>query len=273
MTKLVHFDSTLDLFTHAPNMRDIGFARANLITSWGLFATVNGKYDTSKIDMATVRAAFNYPEFWRGKERDPVIIDEEYLDYHDGNRDAAHDQIIEVLRYYRSRLPGAALGLYARLPEINFYGPLINHSHIFGRNIDYYRDWQEHNKHFFSNTNEATRKKTKRGLASQVDRVYPSVYCPLDYMGDGWMKYWQIAFDANVTESEQYHKPIYPYLSPQYHSTGAFFSAGLWRQMLTHALNHPSVDGVIVHLTTANQTPWDESAAWWQETLSVIGSR
>lgn len=269
MTKRIYFDTTIDTFANAPDMRVDGFARATLMGNWGLFATVNGVYDTSKIDMETVKAAFSYPEYWRGRLSDPVIIDEEYLDYHGGNRDAAHDQIIEVLRYYRYRLPGLAIGLYARLPEINFYGPLIKYSSIFGTNIDYYEDWQDHNGHFFSNTNEATRRKTKRGLASQVDRVYPSIYSPLEYLGDTWMKYWKIAFDSNIVESEQYHKPIYPYISPQYHSTGAFFSAGLWKEMLSHAMNHPSVDGVVVHLTVPHGTPWDDGADWWTETLAV----
>ena len=271
--KLVYFDSTLDTFSNAPNVVSLGFARANLITSWGLFRKSNGVYDTTRIDMDTVRSAFNYPEFWRGKETYPIIIDEEYLNYHDGNRDTAHDQIIEVLRYYRSRLPGLSVGLYARLPEINFYGPLIKYSKLFGNNIDYYLDWRDHNKDFFTNTNEATRKKTKRGLASQVDRVYPSIYSPLEYLGDEWMKYWQVAFDANVAEAEQYQKPIYPYLSPQYSAIGKFFSPGLWKEMLTHALNHPSVDGVVVHLTVPTHMPWNDDAIWWKETNEVIRNR
>jgi hypothetical protein len=118
--KRIYFDTTIDTFFNAPDMRVDGFARATLMGNWGLFSTVNGAYDTSKIDMDTVKAAFNYPEYWRGRSLDPIIIDEEYLDYHGGNRDAAHDQIIEVLRFLRVlvlsySLPTKQEGRYLRL--------------------------------------------------------------------------------------------------------------------------------------------------------------
>ena len=72
----------------------------------------------------------------------------------------------------------------------------------------------------------------------------------------------------------QYRKPIMPYLCPQRQRSPDFpmYGAGVWREMLSHIMEHPLTDGAVIYIEKLGQpAEWDDSMPWWQETLEVLG--
>ena len=268
--KPIYFDTANDVFVGMPDLREIGFARATLMGDWGHFRRIGDEYDYSNVDPETAKITASYPGYWDDKLMDMIVLDEESIPVHTDDlpqRDVYHDQLIEVVRIFREAHPGLAIGHYAKMPESNFYGPLIKAQGEGWGPISYYEEWLEHNKQWLSNLNDSTLKKTRRGLASQVDRVLPALYNHWN-QGD-WMAIWKIVHDGVIEEAEKYHKPIMPYLSPQFKGFAPYYEPGEWAEMLGYSLAHPSVDGVVIFQSIPIGTQWDESASWWQETLSV----
>jgi len=272
--KPIYFDHTIEMFRKLPDLRKMGFPRATLITSWGLYETVRGDYDTSRIDTETCRRTATEPTWWNERQADMIVLDEEHLDMHSDDlcrRDITHDQCIEAIRIYRAAHPGVAIGYYAKLPEASFYAPLIHAMPTSGwgpRQV--YLDWVEHNTQFSGNVNNGTLKLHNRGLLSQVDRIFPSMYQHWkDATNVDPLEVWKHFHDGTIAECEQYQKPIMPYLSPRFAGSAEYFAPGVWREMLRHSLAHPSVDGVVIYQGTSEETDWDEYAIWWKETLEV----
>lgn len=273
--KPICFDTSFQSFKNAPDLKSHGLHSATLINGWGLNKTFSdGSSDLSQIDFDTCRYAANHPTFWKGREADMIVLDEESLPVHTEDRchrDHIHDQLIEAVKIYREAHPGCAIGYYAMMPEDNFYGPLGNSGlPKWVHYKEYYDAWLVRNKHFRTNVDDKTLRTNNRGLAAYVDRVMPAVYpyLPLpEYMTE-----WKIILDGNVKEATKYGKPVIPYLCPQFVDREAGFPyvpAGVWKEMLEHALANDNVDGVCVYQVVNPELNFDYEANWWLETLEV----
>lgn len=275
--KPVWFDTSINAFKNAPDLKSFGMQSAALLTAWGFFRQLGGVYDYSHIDMDTVRRTANHPTWWLGKEASMIVLDVESLDLHTPDlplRDHVHDQLIETVQIYRSAHPGVAIGYYSAMPQKAVYAPLYaTGDPLWSSYKDNHAEWRANNKHVLSNLDDATLKSNRKGLCSVVDRVLPSCYSakkvalPLPER----MKEWKAIHDGNIEESLQYQKPIVAYLSPQYQGAGEYFPAGVWREMLQHSLDHKYVDGVCVFQSGIAGTEFDPTANWWTETLEVMG--
>ena len=259
MIKPILFDTSMAMYTNAPDFRSLGFGSATLVSDWGLFA----ENDVSKIDFEACRYASNHPTWWADKASDMIVLDEEHLDHHATDarvRDQNHDQLIEAIQIYRKAHPGLAIGCYGIMPERSY-------ASILTKSSSQYKTWQARNKQLLTNLDNETGKTTKRGLASYVDRVCCSCY--------GWDSFelWDKYTRNSITEASIYNKPIFVYLCPQKEpGTGEpwlFYEDGTWAKMLETVLKNKLVDGVIVYQALQAGSKFDESARWWQETLKV----
>lgn len=270
----IYFDTSYTQFTGAPSLESHGLHSATLVSSWGLF----DEPDTSKISFEKCRYAANHPTFWLGRESDMIVLDCETIDLHCEDlplRDHNHDQLIEAVRIYREAHPGCAIGYYSELPQGNFYGGLYKTGDpIWSHYKAYYEQWVRNNKHPLTNLDDATLGRTKNGLCSVVDRVFPSCYLPLlgDINADRAFDLWTASHDENVRQAVQYQKPIIVYLCPQFENTATYLPAGMFGRMIGHSLRNPSVDGVCVYQSVVPGTPFDASSDWWKETLTIVES-
>lgn len=270
--KPIHFDTSYTTLQNAPRLQDHGLHSATLVSQWGLF---DGD-DLSHISYEACRRVANHPEWWIGRESDMIVLDCEVIPLHSTSRkerDAAHDQLIEAVKIYREAHPGNAIGYYSELPQLDFYGPLGNSGlPEWAHYKAHYESWVRNNKQFLYNYDDNIRTNNK-GLAAVVDRVFPSVYPTLahKYWTD-WMQWWMIVLDGNVEQAEQYQKPIYTYLSPQWDGKGEYVQPGRWKQMLEYALANRSVDGIVVYQSIPVGTEFNADAAWWKETLEVVNA-
>jgi hypothetical protein len=275
--KPIWFDTSINQFKNAPDIKSVGLHSATMMSSWGFFRKLGGEYDYSHIDMETVKRVANDPKFWIGKESNMLVLDFEMLDLHTPDlplRDHYHDQLIETVQIYREAHPGIAIGYYGELPQIAFYPPLYKTGDpAWAHYKPHYEEWVSNNKHVLTNLDDATLETTRKGLCAAVDRVFPSCYSgrkePLPMPES--LKWWKASHDGNVEESLQYQKPIIPYLTPQYQGRGEYFPAGVWKEMLQHSLNNKNTDGVCIYQSVVAGTEFDPSALWWTETLEAIG--
>ena len=269
MAKPIHFDTSYQTFIGAPRLQDHGLHSASMVSLWGLF---DGD-DYSRISYDACRRVANHPTWWSGRESDMIVLDCEVIPLHASSRterDAAHDQLIEAVKIYREAHPGNAIGYYSELPQLDFYGSLGNCGHqMWVHYKPHYENWVRNNKQFLYNYDDNIRTNNK-GLAAVVDRVFPSVYPNAAHKDwSDWMQWWMVVLDGNVEQAEQYQKPIYVYLSPQWDGRSEYLQPGRWKQMLEYTLANKSVDGVVVYQSVAVGTVFDSSAAWWKETLEV----
>lgn len=268
MRKPIWFDSSIENFNGAPDVTKFGFARATLITMWGLYREVGGKYDDDHIDMDVCRRAANHSTYWKGREGHMIVLDEESLNPHVADlcqRDHIHDQLTEAVEIYRRAHPSKVIGYYGVLPQISYDA---------GYPVDspQYHAWTERNQQFLTNLDDHTLAVTKRGVASVVDRVFPSIYWhkPLPESFDEWAR----LAEQTLIGAEIYQKPIIPYLMPLQYVDGEYplWPVGQWQRMLQWTLARPEVTGVVVYLPTPGGTQWDENATWWKETLEVVNA-
>jgi sugar phosphate isomerase/epimerase len=157
------------------------------------------------------------------------------------------DKLTRVIDLARRTAPGVRLGFYGILPGITYW-PLIRHGAAYG-------EWQDVNR-------------ALDPLAAHVDAVFPSLYTfYLDR--DGWTSYAR----QTLTEARRYGKPVYAFLWPEFHDStvlrGQKVPRDYWRAELD--LCAEMADGVV--LWGGWKQPWDEHAAWWQETLAFLRNR
>lgn len=274
--KPIYLDSSFDK-PNAPDFQSLGFSRATLLTAWGFYRTLNGAIDTDHIDLDVCRRVANHPTWWETQKDWMLVLDEEFLKVHTEDqpeRDHIHDQLIDCVRIYREAHPHKAIGIYSMLPERNVYGAVYGSdptSPYYEKYKAYYESWLEHNKQFLTNLNDDTLQPTQRGLASQVDRVFPGIYSWFDLPAQ--MDLWKRQHDMNVWQAEQYQKPIMPYLCPQNQQVGGFpyYGEGVFAEMLAHSLAHPSVDGVLVYVSGLDWST-QADAPWWNELKAAVNA-
>lgn len=274
--KPIWFDTSITSYNNAPDLSAFGLHSATLMTAWGFCRKLGGQYDYSHVDIETVKRVANDPVYWIGKESNMLVLDLEIFDLHTTDlplRDHYHDQLIEAAKIYRNAHPGIAIGYYGLLPQITFYPPLYGSDPAWDHYKPDHDKWIANNKQVLGNLDDATLRKTHKGLCSVVDRVFPSCYhadkkaLPMPEN----MRHWKAMHDGTVKESLRYQKPIIAYLTPQYEGRGELFPVGVWKEMLTHSLANKNVDGVCVYQSVVAGTEFDASAPWWTETLEVIG--
>lgn len=177
-----------------------------------------------------------------------VVLDIEHWDLTDQHV----DWLIQILTWFREEKPGIKIGYYSLLPERNYVAAVL------GENHDKYKAWHERNQ-----SAPALR------LAFHVDCIFPSLYTFYEDQA-GWVTYAR----ANIAEARIYGKPVYAFIWPQYHTSGAKpaelrgtpISAAFWqKQMLTAGTN---ADGVV--LWGGYRTPWDPNAGWWRVTKLLM---
>jgi hypothetical protein len=199
---------------------------------------------TDTVDAAQVRAVFEHEAdksgyYYLDIENWPL------LSVSPATRRQNIAKLTQVIELARSALPSAHLGFYGLLPGITYW-PLMRHDAAFAEWLQVNRDLEP--------------------LAGRVDAVYPSLYTFYDDV-EGWKSYAR----QTLAEARRFGKPVYVFLWPQFHDSnpqlrGHDLPREFWRAELQ--LCAELADGVV--LWGGWQTPWDERAAWWQETLAFM---
>ncbi len=150
--------------------------------------------------------------------------------------------------WVRSQNPAIRLGLYRILPERS-YGPYNNPK------------WINRNQHFTE-------------LARHFDVIFPSLYAFYDNP-----EQWKEFAIANIAEARKYGKPVYPFISPQFHEgtvvpglASTFINGEFWRTQLEICYKY--ADGAVIW--TIPSLDWNAVAKandptnWWSSTLRFI---
>src|SRR5690606_26877227 len=103
-------------------------------------------------------------------------------------------------------------------------------------------------------------------LAAAVDIIFPSLYTFYD-QPEQWQRY----AIGNVAEARQYGKPVYPFIWPQFHDSGAEIPSTFWRQQLETV--YAEADGLVIWSPARGRPTWNPSAPWWQATTDFLQSR
>ena len=255
-------DQTMDSYANPPDYRGLGFSGMTRVTSWGLHRKQGGQYVTERIDLATCRRVadpIKYPEFWQ-HAGEPIVLNEERLQLHSEDlvdRDYNRDQLIDALEIYRSFHPGVSIGYYGRMPDRRYAPNETPES-------EGYKAWQKRNASFLGGVNGDL--SNGRGLATYVDRMYPSLYTLRKDMVDNFVL-WKQYVDRNIEEALKYHKPVYPFVNPQNRNKTAL-PKGVFRHQMEYLLSKP-IDGLVLFHNVASGEPWI-NPYWWDEFLAVI---
>jgi len=113
-------------------------------------------------------------------------------------------------------------------------------------------------------------------LASHVDFVCPVIYTFNNLNGAAYEASWDKMAVNAINEARQYHKPIYPFVWPQFYDLkdtsgdSAFIPQGFWRHEM-ELLRDNNIDGLIVWgSTTFRKAGWNENDPWWLATDEFI---
>lgn len=154
--------------------------------------------------------------------------------------------LITTLGLFRQHFPHIRVGYYDLCPKRDYWRAILSPDSA------KFRQWQQEND-------------AMAPLARQVDLIFPSLYT---FYPDraGWIKY----ATANIAEARRYHKAVYPFIWPQYHSSasqaGQYLDADYWQVQLETVGS--LADGLVIW--GGYKLPWDEAAPWWQVTKEFL---
>jgi hypothetical protein len=158
-------------------------------------------------------------------------------------------KLSQILQFQEEGDPSLTQGLYAIIPARDYWrasAPVGSSQYL---------DWQKDNNRFAE-------------VASKVEVLFPSLYTFYENR-DGWKKY----AIANINEARRMArgKPVYAVIWPQYHGSNPtvgwkYLPVDFWRMQLETVRQH--ADGVV--FWGGWQQPWNENAAWWQETKNFM---
>ena len=105
-------------------------------------------------------------------------------------------------------------------------------------------------------------------IAAKVDYVFPSLYTFYNDPAG-----WEVSARAVLQEAQQYGKPVYPFLWPEFHNSNATLKGTqvpreFWRRQLE--VCRQCADGLV--LWGGFRQLWDEEAEWWLETKSFLSA-
>lgn len=182
----------------------------------------------------------------------PVVLDIERwpVDVPDAKKRQEHiENLTNVIQHLRKVRPDMKFGYYGEVPV-----------RVYWRNTEpvsaNQRDgWRQRNE------------QALRGLIPQVDAIFPSLYNL-----DDDARRWEFNARNILGEARKYGKPMYCYLSPQFHPSnkalaGKYVSRELWRVALDTC--YELANGIVIW-SYAPKTEWDPQFPWWQETLAFM---
>jgi hypothetical protein len=156
------------------------------------------------------------------------------------------EMMTRVLGIAHEAVPNAKFGYYGILPCRDYWT-------VIGNDQGKIRAWQACNARLDQ-------------LAEHVDVIFPSLYTFYNDQA-GWDRFAAAELEAAL----RYHKPVYAFLWPEFHVSNALLKgtnipASFWRHELEFCRTH--ADGIVIW--GGWQEPWDERAAWWQETKAFL---
>jgi hypothetical protein len=160
-------------------------------------------------------------------------------------------KMCELLRWFKSEAPSLKVGYYAFLPLTNIYA--------YSNRADSLA-WLANND-------------LMQSLADSVDYLCPSLYA----FYDDTMQYIR-ASRAIIREAKRLGKgkPVYPYISPQYHPSGSHPYQHVSKEyfaLMLRSVKEAGADGVIIWGGAANAPSignWDATYGWWSATQEFL---
>jgi hypothetical protein len=242
--------------------------RAAFLVQDGFWARgADGAWDKSKPDERATRAT----AWLLARKGVPVVIDIEHWPVDIRHADEATvrqslRKLAQLADWIHDERPGVKLGFYGIPPIRDYWTPVLYESaRRDGQKVDEkrraeYERWLKANALIMES------------LKDHVDYVFPSLYTFYDDPAA-----WAIYAEANVAEARKAGKPVYPFVWMQYHGSNPkldqhWLPRDVWRQELE--LCRRTADGLVIWGCGRTNSegkyvisPWDEQAAWWQETL------
>lgn len=159
------------------------------------------------------------------------------------------DNLVSVLKRVREIRPDMKFGYYGEVPVRVYWSNTVPVT------TAQRERWQQSND------------QARRDLVPYLDALFPSLY---NYDEDA--RRWEFNTRNILTEARKYGKPIYCYLSPQFHPSnkalaGKYVSPELWRVALNSC--YQLADGVVIWAYDP-KTEWNPQAPWWKETLAFM---
>ncbi|MDR6733828.1 hypothetical protein [Sphingobacterium sp. 2149] len=228
-----------------PDLTKFGLKNINIIYEDSLLDA--GVINFKKMDRAISRVSRN---------NDPICLDIESWDLRDEKYKINAKKYIEVLKYFKMRLPKRKIGYFGMLPyrDLLLYQEKLTPNNL-SKN-SYLEKWGRMNDHisYFTKTQ---------------DIAFPSFYTRNKNMELwNWVKEQQIsklkALDPSI--------PVYGFMWPQYWNS-EFLSGSDWAYQLESL--YKICDGVVIWSPPFNSDDrktikWDSGRAWWKETLKFI---
>lgn len=182
----------------------------------------------------------------------PVALDIERwpIDVSDDKRRQEHiKNLASAIQNVRKIRPDMKFGYYGEVP-IRVYWRDTESVSIAQRD-----SWRHRNE------------QARRDLAPYLDALFPSLYNL-----DDDARRWEFNARNILGEARKFGKPMYCYLSPQFHPSnkalaGKYVPRELWRLALDTC--HELADGIIIWSYAPN-AEWDSQFPWWQETLAFM---
>ena len=162
------------------------------------------------------------------------------------------DKYIAVIKTLKDARPDLKFGYYGLLPTRDYVTPNPSEHQL--------KKWHDANKRL-------------QRLARHVDVICPDLYTFL-YKDT---KYWKFYANKAIKEARMYHKPILPFVWPEYSDEahlGTDIDASFWNFQLNFL--YTATDGIIIwggrDITTHPHTSkkWGNKAPWWIVTKKTI---
>ncbi|WP_286883733.1 MULTISPECIES: hypothetical protein [Sphingobacterium] len=226
------------------------------LSNYGL-RKINVIYEDSLLD----RGVINYKKLDREINRvksnnAPICLDIESWDLRGKNYKQTGQKYIEVLNYFKKRLPGRKIGYFGMLPYRDLY--LYNYKSV-GNNIkknNYLDQWQTMNSNL-------------RFITKYQNLAFPSFYTRNKNM-DLWT--WAASQQIKKLKEIDPNVPVYGFVWPQYWNK-EFMSAEDWAYQLETL--YKICDGIVIwsppfNIDNRKAIQWDSQREWWKETLKFI---
>lgn len=207
---------------------------------WYVFDYINGHYDTSHVSTAAIaRAAGNLTD------DSPLLLDIETFKLATDYDNAVANLSLAVHEWKRLK-PNLLVGLYAQVPERNFWSPIKRARFLQPFNADSFRTWA-------SDFLAWQARNTKNAVVvAEADFVCPSIYA-LDtrYNAD-----WIVYADANLNEAWRVSggKPVWPIVQTVY-PNNATIPLTHWQTMVELCGSHPAVQRLVIQWAPSHVSP------------------
>lgn len=218
---------------------------------------INVLYEDSLLDKGIINYRKLDKEIYKVRQNNaPICLDIESWDLRDDKYKENGRKYIEVLNYFKKRLPGRKIGYYGMFPYRDLY--IYNQRSAENRNkkIDYLGQWERMNNNLTF-------------ITQGQDLAFPSLYTRSKDM-----ELWASVTKQQIARVKAINPsiPIYGFVWPQYYGR-EFTSAANWAYQLETL--YDICDGIVIWsppFYSDNREPiqWDSQRDWWKETLKFI---